>query len=86
MAKLCVVYDKLADKYTAPLIFENDNCGQRWFETKVIDDVNCADYELYGLGDYDDKTAKIVLYEQPKLIFKGLSLEKGNFNNVENKE
>lgn len=78
MSVLSVVYDKMAEMYTAPIVFENNNCAQRWFETKVIDDVNASDYELYTIAEYDDKTAKIVLLDKPKLVFKGLSLVKNN--------
>lgn len=52
--KLVNIYDKVANKYSAPMLFDNEECAVRYFKTALVgkDSGIKDDYELYLIGDY----------------------------------
>lgn len=71
--KICVVYDKVAMTYTAPMVFDNTECAVRWFNitSNLCQTAEPTDFELYEIGSYDADKAKICVYEKPDFIQKG---------------
>lgn len=76
MYTLVLMYDKVADTYSAPMLLENNDCAIRYFKSLCKNKPDMKDdYELYLLGQFDTKTANVVLEERPKLIIKGLEIK-----------
>lgn len=67
---LVTIYDKVADTYTAPLCFTNTESAKRYFKTKMANNPNATDFELYYIADYDAETSVITGLAK-KLIDKG---------------
>ena len=64
---VCIVYDKVAVMYSAPMTFTNVDTARRWFNNKVIE--NKEDYILYQIGEYDDTTGKLTAFkDEVKLV------------------
>jgi hypothetical protein len=74
------VYDKKAESYSAPFYAQSKGVAIREF----ADVINKADenslyykhpedFDLYCLGEFDDKTAKFSLSEVPELLINGVT-------------
>jgi hypothetical protein len=72
------IKDRAADAFARPFFVQTDNVAIRSF----MDEVNRKDadnnlynhpddYDLYGLGVFDDNTAIIEMYDAPKLLMLG---------------
>lgn len=70
---VCVVYDKVAETYSAPMVFDNVNCAIRWFalNTNLCTTAEPTDFELYSLGYYEPDNGKMYVFEQKKFLVKG---------------
>jgi hypothetical protein len=81
MLKVVVaVKDRAADCFGQPFFVGTDNIAIRSFMDEVNrkDDANqlfnhADDFDLFGLGTYDDNTGIITMYDAPKLIMLGKS-------------
>lgn len=58
---ICVYKDKKSGLYTAPLIFDNEECALRHFDNLSLKDANVCDYDLYLLGFYNNQFGEIEL-------------------------
>lgn len=65
MMKLYSIYDKVAKRYNAPFMCENEEVAKRSFNASVKGLEWAFDFELYQLGDIDLETGKIT----PNLVF-----------------
>lgn len=74
-SSLYVVYDEVAELYTAPLTLKNDNVAMRWFQEKMQKASDPTDYKLYKIGEYDENTGLIVALPSLSLIDTGKKLE-----------
>ena len=63
--KLFSIYDKVAKRYNAPFMCENEEVAKRSFNASVKGLEWAFDFELYQLGDIDLETGKII----PDLVF-----------------
>lgn len=76
MYVLCIVYDKLANKYSSPMLFENVDCGKRYFTSLCKN--KCAgvkdDYEFYYVANYDVDNGTIEVNKNKELIEKGICI------------
>lgn len=70
---LCLIYDKVADLYSAPMLFDNESVAVRYFSNILEKTQNKCDYELYFIANYSDKTG-IIYNIDKKLLLKGGSL------------
>ena len=72
------IKDRAADAYARPFFVQTDNVAIRSF----MDEVNRSDkenplynhpddYDLFGLGVFDDNSGIIELYDAPKLLMLG---------------
>jgi len=77
---VCAVKDRAANCYGQPFFVVSDNVAIRSF----MDEVNrkhdenqlfnhSDDFDLFGLGSYDDVTGIISMYDVPKLLMLGKS-------------
>lgn len=59
MAKncICVLHDKVADNYSAPIAFANESTAIRYLANIAKKDDNAKDYDLYKIADYESDTA-----------------------------
>lgn len=71
---LCLIYDKVADLYSAPMLFDNESVAVRYFSNILEKTPNKGDYELYIVANFNDKTGIISMIEK-KLLVKGGSLD-----------
>ncbi|QCS36605.1 nonstructural protein [Capybara microvirus Cap3_SP_478] len=54
---ICIVYDKVAKAYTAPMAFNNVDCAVRYFNSLMINEGdNATDYELYEIAAFSPDT------------------------------
>lgn len=58
---VCVYKDKKSNIYTAPLIFDSEECALRHFDNMANRDLNVCDYDLYLIGHYSDAFGEIEL-------------------------
>lgn len=58
-AVVCVYKDKKSNIYTAPLIFDNEECALRHFDNLSYKDINVCDYDLYLIGFYNNQFGEI---------------------------
>lgn len=65
-AVVVVIRDKVADNCSAPMLFSNDACAVRYFNTKIVD--NKSDYEMIKLGTYDSVNCDIKLINKVILV------------------
>lgn len=65
---VCVVRDEVAEVYSAPLCFANEEAAKRWF--KNLSDNSKSDYTVYKVADYSSKTSDIGLIDR-KIIIRG---------------
>lgn len=70
------IYDAVADIYTLPLMLNNDNEAKRVFNDACLNDdlpmgAHKADYSIWHIGEYDDKTGVITSITPHTLIMKG---------------
>jgi len=74
------IKDRAADAFARPFFVQTDNVAIRSF----MDEVNRADkdnplyshpddYDLFGLGVFDDNSGIIEMYDVPKLLMLGKS-------------
>lgn len=70
---LCLIFDKVASQYTAPLCFTNEDCAKRYFIGKFKSDPDISDYELYLIGSYNSDNGVVVVGEKV-LLMKGCDL------------
>lgn len=63
---VCVVRDEVAEVYSAPLCFANEEAGKRWFRN--LADTSKKDYTLYKIADYCSKSSDIRLVDRVILI------------------
>lgn len=63
--KLFSIYDKVAKRYNAPFMCENEEVAKRSFNASVKGLDWAYDFELYQLGDIDVETGVIT----PALVF-----------------
>ena len=75
---LCSVKDRAADAYGRPMFVPSVGVAIRSFSDEVnrSDSDNQLfnhpdDFDLYGLGEFDDNTGLFALHEQPKLLSLG---------------
>lgn len=69
---VCVFKDVRANIFTAPMVFDNEACAERYFASLVDKmGVKVCDYELYILGHYYDKTGDFLpLNDNAKYLLK----------------
>lgn len=65
MMKLFSIYDKVAKRYNAPFMCENEEVAKRSFNASVKGLDWAFDFELYQVGDIDVETGIIT----PNVIF-----------------
>lgn len=67
-----VFKDKKANIFTAPMLFENEECAIRYFDGMVVKmGSQVTDYDMYLIGHYYDKTGDFFpLSENSKLLIK----------------
>lgn len=63
--KLFSIYDKVAKRYNAPFMCENEEVAKRSFNASVKGLDWAYDFELYQLGDINLETGDII----PTLVF-----------------
>lgn len=71
--KIFSVHDSKAEAYLPPIYFKTAGEAIRAFETTVKDPKTQMhnypqDFTLVELGDYDERTAKISMLAQPKIL------------------
>ena len=65
MMKLFSIYDKVAKRYNAPFMCENEDVAKRSFNASVKGLDWAYDFELYQVADIDVETGNIT----PCLVF-----------------
>ena len=75
---ICVLYDEVADNYSAPITFANEDAAIRYTANICKQDPNAKDYKLYAIADYNSETAMLVPYSEHKLLAKGVDYVKKN--------
>ncbi len=65
MMKLFSIYDKVAKRYNAPFMCENEEVAKRSFNASVKGLDWAFDFELYQVGDIDLESGAIT----PNVIF-----------------
>lgn len=70
------IYDKVADVFSRPIVFDNEACATRYFKSLVINNPNKDDYELHHVGSFDFKTGTGTYNTKPVLILKGNQVNK----------
>lgn len=75
MSSLYVVYDEVAELYTAPLTLKNDAVAKRWFAQQMSKANDPTDYKLYKVGEYDENTGIITASPSPILLDTGHKIE-----------
>lgn len=69
---VCLIKDLRANIFTAPMVFDNEACAERYFSS-IVDSIGIkiTDYELYVIGHYYDKTGDFFpLSENTKYLLK----------------
>lgn len=74
---VCVIYDEVADTYSAPMTFANDAAAIRFLKVKGNDPF-IKNYKLYKIADYDPFIAKLYLIAEPQLLLRGDQIEEAN--------
>lgn len=74
------VYDKIADRFLPPILYEKDNEAVRAFQLAIrgpSSDISQspADYDMYILGSWDMKTGQLSLTPDMKVLVKGSSIK-----------
>lgn len=75
---ICVLYDEVADNYSAPIAFANEAAAVRHLANVAKQDPNAKDYKLYAVADYDPEIGKLLPYGENKLLAKGVDYVKKN--------
>lgn len=65
--KLYSIYDKVAKRFNAPFVAENNDVANRSFQLGVKDNPYASDFELYCVGTFfvDVDTSKSPVVGQP---------------------
>lgn len=71
---ICLIYDRIAGLYSAPMTFTNNDCAIRYFKNNICGKPNSIDLELYYCADYNQETGEIICVNKVLLI-KGDSIE-----------
>lgn len=76
LSTLCLLYDEVADCYSALMTFTNEASAVRWFANKCAGDFAAPDLKLYNVGTFDSKTGAVVLLENNVLLARGIDYVK----------
>lgn len=68
MSSIYLVFDKKAGLYSAPLTLLDDSQALSWFDYVLKNEEVKSDYELYKIGDYDEKKGKFFMLDNPAFI------------------
>jgi len=75
------IYDAKAEVFTSPMSLMNNNVAVRIFQNCVNTPehnyaLNPEDYNLFKLGEFDDNTGLIDVYNPPQILVSAISLKK----------
>lgn len=70
-AIICLIYDKVSAKYSAPLTFVNENTAIRHFNTLMKKNDNASDFEIVKVAEFSDDDG-VVVPSQHLILAKGV--------------
>lgn len=81
MKKIYAVRDVIVEKFNFPFISHNDATARRSFEQTIFDNISDSvvkDLELYAVGEFDDETCKVTMFDIPLLLARGIDYVEKN--------
>lgn len=69
--KLYSIYDKVAKRFNAPFVAENDDVANRSFQLGVKDNPYASDFDLYDVGSFNSdvcQTTDVISGYAPKFV------------------
>lgn len=82
LSKICTIYDGKAQAYLLPMYFQSLAQAERSFGDIVNDKehpIGChpEDYTLWCIGEWDEQTGIIVVFDVKQSIAEGIQLYRG---------
>lgn len=73
---VCVVFDRIACVYSAPMSFQNEACAERYMNDTFFSKPSASDYELYKVAEFDIEKGCFEPLEEKTFICRGVYNEK----------
>lgn len=68
---VCVIFDKVAGVYSAPMSFQNEECAKRYIFDSFSNKLSASDYELYKVAEFNIENGKFITLDDKSFICRG---------------